>query len=145
MPRNGYSRFSRLTATGSGSSEAPPHPLSGGTRARADRDPPLSQQGYTLGVRVQRPRSALDLKEALLARGRRRRDHREDPWQHPGRQAPAPRPLLLLDGEQLVGAKQNRILNMTVLVAAQSEVTIRSRSGREVSFDPHVQCLVVNL
>jgi hypothetical protein len=31
-------------------------------------------------------------------------------------------PLLLLDGEQLVGAKQNRILNMTVLVAAQSEV-----------------------
>jgi len=27
-------------------------------------------------------------------------------------------PLLLLDGEQLVGAKQNRILNMTVLVAA---------------------------
>jgi len=33
-------------------------------------------------------------------------------------------PLLLLDGEQLVGAKQNRILNMTVLVAAQSEVTI---------------------
>jgi ARG and Rhodanese-Phosphatase-superfamily-associated Protein domain len=33
-------------------------------------------------------------------------------------------PLLLLDGEQLVGAKQNRILNMTVLLAAQSEVTI---------------------
>jgi hypothetical protein len=33
-------------------------------------------------------------------------------------------PLLLLDGEQLVGAKQNRILNMTVLVAAQTEVTI---------------------
>jgi hypothetical protein len=33
-------------------------------------------------------------------------------------------PLQLLDGEQLVGAKQNRILNMTVLVAAQSEVTI---------------------
>ena len=31
-------------------------------------------------------------------------------------------PLLLLDGEQLVGAKQNRILNMTVLVAAQNEV-----------------------
>ena len=27
-------------------------------------------------------------------------------------------PLLLLDGEQLVGARQNRILNMTVLVAA---------------------------
>ena len=33
-------------------------------------------------------------------------------------------PLLLLDGEQLVGAKQNRILNMTVLVAARSEVRI---------------------
>ena len=33
-------------------------------------------------------------------------------------------PMLLLDGEQLVGAKQNRILNMTVLVAARSEVTI---------------------
>jgi hypothetical protein len=33
-------------------------------------------------------------------------------------------PLLLLDGEQLVGAKQNRILNMTVLVAAKTEVTI---------------------
>jgi len=33
-------------------------------------------------------------------------------------------PLLLLDGEQLVGAKQNRILNMTMLVAAQTEVTI---------------------
>ena len=33
-------------------------------------------------------------------------------------------PLLLLDGEQLVGAKQNRILNMTVLVAGSSEVTI---------------------
>jgi hypothetical protein len=36
----------------------------------------------------------------------------------------ASRPLLLLDGEQLVGAKQNRILNMTVQVAAQSEVTL---------------------
>jgi hypothetical protein len=33
-------------------------------------------------------------------------------------------PLLLLDGEQLVGAKQNRILNMTVLVAARTEVII---------------------
>ena len=36
----------------------------------------------------------------------------------------ADRPLLLLDGEQLVGAKQNRILNTTVLVAAASELTI---------------------
>jgi hypothetical protein len=36
----------------------------------------------------------------------------------------ADRPLLLLDGEELIGAKQNRILNTTVLVAAQAEVTI---------------------
>ena len=33
-------------------------------------------------------------------------------------------PLPLLDGEQLVGAKQNRILKTTALVAAQSEVTM---------------------
>ena len=36
----------------------------------------------------------------------------------------ADQPLLLLDGEELVGAKQNRILNTTVLVAAHTEVTI---------------------
>jgi len=36
----------------------------------------------------------------------------------------ADRPLLLLDGEELIGAKQNRILNTTVLVAAHTEVTI---------------------
>ena len=36
----------------------------------------------------------------------------------------ANQPLLLLDGEELVGAKQNRILNMTVLVAAGATVTI---------------------
>jgi len=36
----------------------------------------------------------------------------------------ADRPLLLLDGEQLVGAKQNRVLNTTVLVAGESELTI---------------------
>ena len=34
------------------------------------------------------------------------------------------RPLLLLDGEELIGAKQDRILNTTVLVAAHTEVTI---------------------
>jgi hypothetical protein len=34
------------------------------------------------------------------------------------------RPLLLLDGEELIGAKQNRILNTTVLAAAHAEVTI---------------------
>jgi hypothetical protein len=33
-------------------------------------------------------------------------------------------PVLLLDGEELVGAKQNRVLNTTVLVAAQATVTI---------------------
>jgi len=36
----------------------------------------------------------------------------------------ADQPLLLLDGEELVGAKQNRILNTTVLVAAHAEVII---------------------
>ncbi len=33
-------------------------------------------------------------------------------------------PVLLLDGEELVGAKQNRVLNLTILVAAQSTLTI---------------------
>ena len=33
-------------------------------------------------------------------------------------------PVLLLDGEELVGAKQNRILNLTILVAARSEILI---------------------
>src|SRR3989442_10441394 len=36
----------------------------------------------------------------------------------------AGRPVLLLDGEELVGAKQDRVLNTTVLVAAQTTVTI---------------------
>ena len=36
----------------------------------------------------------------------------------------ADQPLLLLDGEELIGAKQNRILNTTVLVGAHTEVTI---------------------
>jgi ARG/rhodanese/phosphatase superfamily protein len=36
----------------------------------------------------------------------------------------ADRPLLLLDGEQLLGAKQNRILNTTVLIAANATVTV---------------------
>jgi hypothetical protein len=36
----------------------------------------------------------------------------------------ADRPLLLLDGEELIGAMQNRILNTTVLMDAHTEVTI---------------------
>jgi hypothetical protein len=36
----------------------------------------------------------------------------------------ADQPVLLLDGEELVGAKQNRILNVTVLAAAHSAVVI---------------------
>ncbi len=34
------------------------------------------------------------------------------------------RPVLLLDGEELVGAKQNRIINLTILVPAKSTVVI---------------------
>jgi hypothetical protein len=33
-------------------------------------------------------------------------------------------PLLLVDGEELVGAKQNRIVNLTIMVAPQSHLTI---------------------
>ena len=33
-------------------------------------------------------------------------------------------PVLLLDGEELVGAKQNRILNLTIMVPANTEMTI---------------------
>src|SRR5262245_13056066 len=33
-------------------------------------------------------------------------------------------PVLILDGEELVGAKQNRIVNVTILVAPQSEIVI---------------------
>ncbi len=36
----------------------------------------------------------------------------------------ASQPLLLLDGEELVGAKQNRIVNLTILVPASSELVI---------------------
>ncbi len=39
-------------------------------------------------------------------------------------QNPGEENVLLYDGEELVGAKQNRILNVTVLVAAESLVTI---------------------
>lgn len=35
-----------------------------------------------------------------------------------------PKPVLLLDGEELVGAKQNRIINLSILVGAHSELLI---------------------
>src|SRR5262245_55208960 len=35
-----------------------------------------------------------------------------------------PRPVLFIDGEELQGAKQNRILNTTVLIAANSKTNI---------------------
>jgi hypothetical protein len=35
-----------------------------------------------------------------------------------------PEPVLLVDGEELVGAKQNRVLNLTILVDAASSTTI---------------------
>jgi hypothetical protein len=34
------------------------------------------------------------------------------------------RPVLIVDGEELVGARQNRIVNLSILVAAHSELTI---------------------
>jgi hypothetical protein len=34
------------------------------------------------------------------------------------------KPVLLLDGEELVGAKQNRVLNLTILVAAATKLAI---------------------
>jgi hypothetical protein len=36
----------------------------------------------------------------------------------------SPNKLLVVDGEELVGAKQNRILNATFLIAGQTEITI---------------------
>lgn len=36
----------------------------------------------------------------------------------------APQPVLIIEGEELVGAKQNRIVNVTILVAANSELGI---------------------
>ncbi len=36
----------------------------------------------------------------------------------------ADKPVLLLDGEELVGAKQNRIINLTLLVAAKATIVI---------------------
>ncbi|MBN2333642.1 MAG: hypothetical protein JXO50_11130 [Deltaproteobacteria bacterium] len=36
----------------------------------------------------------------------------------------AEKPVLLLDGEELIGAKQNRIVNLTILVPAKTTITI---------------------
>jgi hypothetical protein len=36
----------------------------------------------------------------------------------------AAQPVLIVDGEELLGAKQNRIVNLTILVAAKSDLTI---------------------
>ncbi|MDP9481435.1 MAG: hypothetical protein M3R38_38195 [Actinomycetota bacterium] len=33
-------------------------------------------------------------------------------------------PVLILEGDELIGAKQNRVVNSTVLVAAQSELVL---------------------
>ena len=33
-------------------------------------------------------------------------------------------PVLLLDGEELIGAKQNRVLNLTIMVPADTEMMI---------------------
>ena len=35
-----------------------------------------------------------------------------------------PRPILIVDGEELVGAKQNRVVNLTIMVPAHSDLTI---------------------
>ncbi|HXG57002.1 MAG TPA: DUF6569 family protein, partial [Vicinamibacterales bacterium] len=35
-----------------------------------------------------------------------------------------PQPVFMLDGEELLGAKQNRVVNLTILVPAESELTI---------------------
>jgi len=37
-------------------------------------------------------------------------------------------PVLLLDGEELVGAKQNRVVNLTIMIPAAAEVTIPFRA-----------------
>ena len=36
----------------------------------------------------------------------------------------ADQPVLFLDGEELIGSKQNRVLNLTVLIPAKSDVVI---------------------
>jgi len=52
------------------------------------------------------------------------------------------KPVLLLDGEELVGAKQNRILNLTVLVPGETKLVIHVscvEQGRWRSMSTHFQ------
>lgn len=52
------------------------------------------------------------------------------------------RPVLLLDGEELAGAKQNRVLNTSILVAAKAEVIIPvscTEEGRWGYTAPHFE------
>ena len=51
-------------------------------------------------------------------------------------------PLLLIDGEELIGAKQDRALNLSILVPAKSTLTIPVtcvEAGRWSAASPHVQ------
>ena len=59
-----------------------------------------------------------------------------------------PSSVLLLDGEELIGAKQNRVLNLTILVAANSKLVIPvscvesgrwNRVSRHFAASPHTQ------
>jgi hypothetical protein len=43
---------------------------------------------------------------------------------HPASASTTDRPVLLMDGEEPIAAKQNRVLNTTVPVAAQARLTI---------------------
>ncbi|CAN5614491.1 hypothetical protein BH23ACI1_BH23ACI1_19370 [soil metagenome] len=38
-------------------------------------------------------------------------------------------PVLIVDGEELVGAKQNRVVNLSILVAGRSELTMAAGGG----------------
>jgi len=52
------------------------------------------------------------------------------------------KPVLLLDGEEVAGAKQNRVLNTTILIAAQAELVIPvscTEAGRWHYTTPHFE------
>jgi len=60
--------------------------------------------------------------------------------------------ILLVDGEELVGAKQNRVLNATILIAPKSETTIPvlcveqgGWSYRSERFGSHSRSMSANL